>query len=280
MFTEIKHTLRRMRGAIIGWGIGLFAYGLLMVSFYSSLEMMEGFIENLENYPPEMLAFFPNIMEIMTPQGYMDTYYFSYMTIILGIFAISACANLLVSDEEKGILDLLMAYPVSRSGFFWGRFVGFLIATASILLISWLGWLIPAGSSGLELSALEMLRPFLPLFVVLVLFGAMALLFSMLLPAARLATGLASGLLIVNFLLIGLANINPDLMPIYKLTPLHFYQGGAAIGGLDWGNLLGLAGISTLMALLAWWRFQRREIRVGGEGGWKLPRLAILGKHS
>ena len=42
-------------------------------------------------------------------QGYMDTYYFSYMTIILGIFAISACANLLVSDEEKGILDLLMA---------------------------------------------------------------------------------------------------------------------------------------------------------------------------
>jgi ABC-2 type transport system permease protein len=280
MFTEIKHTLRRMRGAIIGWGIGLFAYGLLMVSFYSSLEMMEGFIENLENYPPEMLAFFPNIMEIMTPQGYMDTYYFSYMTIILGIFAISACANLLVSDEEKGILDLLMAYPVSRSGFFWGRFVGFLIATASILLISWLGWLIPAGSSGLELSALEMLRPFLPLFVVLVLFGAMALLFSMLLPAARLATGLASGLLIVNFLLIGLANINPDLMPIYKLTPLHFYQGGAAIGGLDWGNLLGLAGISTLMALLAWWRFQRREIRVGGEGGWKLPRLAILGKRS
>ena len=62
MFTEFKHTLRRMRGAIIGWGIGLFAYGLMMVSFYSSLEMMEGFLENLENYPPEMLAFFPNIM--------------------------------------------------------------------------------------------------------------------------------------------------------------------------------------------------------------------------
>ena len=33
-------------------------------------------------------------------------------------------------------------------------------------------------------------------------------------------------------------------------------------------------------ALLAWWRFQRREIRVGGEGGWKLPKLAFLGKRS
>ena len=280
MFTEFKHTLRRMRGAIIGWGIGLFAYGLMMVSFYSSLEMMEGFIENLENYPPEMLAFFPNIMEIMSPQGYMDTYYFSYMTIILGIFAISACANLLVSDEEKGILDLLVSYPVTRSGFYWGRFLGFLTATAAILVISWLGWLIPAGGSGLELSAIEMLRPFLPLFVVLVLFGALALLFSMLLPAGRLATGLAGGLLIVNFLLIGLANINPDLLPIFKLSPLYFYQGGTAIEGLDWGALLGLAAISLLFMLLAWWRFERREIRVGGEGGWKLPRLGMLGRRS
>ena len=169
---------------------------------------------------------------------------------------------------------------ISRSGFFWGRFVGFLTATAAILLISWLGWLIPAGSSGLELGAIEMLRPFLPLFVVLMLFGALALLFSMLLPAARMATGLAGGLLIVNFLLIGLANINPDLMPLYEFTPLYFYQGGAAIGGLEWGSLFGLAGISILFALLAWWRFQRREIRVGGEGAWKLPKLAFLGKRS
>ncbi|MGB5844378.1 MAG: ABC transporter permease subunit [Anaerolineales bacterium] len=280
MFTEIKHTLRRMRGAIIGWGIGLFAYGLMMANFFTSLEMMEGFLENLENYPPEMLAFFPNILDIMSPKGYMDTYYFSYMTLFIGFFAVTACANLLVGDEEKGILDLLVSYPVSRSGFFWGRLLGFLVATAIILLVSWLGWLIPAESSGLNLSAVELLQPFLPLYVVLVLFGVMALLFSMLLPAARMATGLAGGLLLVNFLLVGLANIKPELSSIFELTPLYFYQGGAAIEGIDWGRLLGLMGITMVLALLAWWRFQRREIRVGGEGGWKLPKLALGSKRS
>jgi len=277
MFTEIKHTLRRMRGAIIGWGIGLFAYGLMMANFFTSLEMMEGFLDNLENYPAEMLAFFPNIFDIMSPKGYMDTYFFSYMTLIVGFFAVTACANLLVGDEEKGILDLLVSYPVSRSGFFWGRLIGFLIATAIILLASWLGWLIPAGSSGLNLSVIELLQPFLPLYVVLVLFGVMALLFSMLLPAARMATGLAGGLLLVNFLFIGLANLNQDLGAIYELTPLYFYQGGAAIEGIDWGSLLGLTGITLVFALLAWLLFQRREIRVGGEGGWKLPKLAFMG---
>ena len=280
MFTEIKHTLRRMRGAIIGWGIGLFAYGFMMAKFFTSLEMMEGFLENLENYPPEMLAFFPNILDIMSPKGYMDTYYFSYMTLFIGFFAVTACANLLVGDEEKGILDLLVSYPVSRSGFFWGRLLGFLVATAIILLVSWLGWLIPAESSGLNLSAVELLQPFLPLYVVLVLFGVMALLFSMLLPAARMATGLAGGLLLVNFLLVGLANIKPELSSIFELTPLYFYQGGAAIEGIDWGSLLGLMGITMVLALLAWWRFQRREIRVGGEGGWKLPKLALGSKRS
>ena len=280
MLTEIKHTLRRMRGAIIGWGIGLFAYGFMMAKFFTSLEMMEGFLDNLENYPAEMLAFFPNIFDIMSPKGYMDTYFFSYMTLIIGFFAITACANLLVGDEEKGILDLLVSYPVSRSGFFWGRLIGFLIATVMILLASWLGWLISAGSSGLNLSAIELLQPFIPLYVVLVLFGGMALLLSMLLPAARMATGLAGGLLLVNFLFIGLANLNPDLAAIYELTPLYFYQGGAAIEGIDWGNLLGLMGITLIFTLMAWLLFQRREIRVGGEGGWKLPKLAFRGKSS
>ncbi len=29
--------------------------------------------------------------------------------------------------------------------------------------------------------------------------------------------------------------------------------------------------LSVLFAALAWWCFQRRDIRVGGEGGWRLP---------
>jgi ABC-2 type transport system permease protein len=275
MFTEFKHTLRRLRGSIIGWGIGIFSYGLLMASFYSAMQGMEDFTELLENYPQEMLAFFPSISEIMTPQGYMDTYYFAYMTLIIGIFSVAAGGNLLVADEEKGILDLLIAYPVSRSGFFLGRLAGYLVATAVILIISWLGWLIPSGSSGLGLDAVQLLRPFLPLYVILVLFGMFALLLSMLLPSARSAAGLSGAMLVINFLLVGLSNINPELQEIYELTPLYFYQGGSAVVGVDWVSILFLSDLAMILVLLAWWLFTRREIRVGGEGGWKLPNLGF-----
>jgi len=275
MFTEFKHTLRRLRGSIIGWGIGIFSYGLLMASFYSAMQGMEDFTELLENYPQEMLAFFPSISEIMTPQGYMDTYYFAYMTLIIGIFSVAAGGNLLVADEEKGILDLLIAYPVNRSGFFLGRLAGYLVATAVILIISWLGWLIPSGSSGLGLDAVQLLKPFLPLYVILVLFGMFALFLSMLLPSARSAAGLSGAMLVINFLLVGLSNINPELQEIYDLTPLYFYQGGSAVVGVDWVSILFLSDLAMILVLLAWWLFTRREIRVGGEGGWKLPNLGF-----
>jgi ABC-2 type transport system permease protein len=277
MFAEFRYTLRRMRGQMIGWGIGLALYGLLMVSFYSSVAEMENLMEFYESYPQEMLAFFGDaIRAINTPQGYLELYYFSYMTVIVGIFAVGACASLLVGDEERGILDLVMAHPVSRTALFWGRLLGFAATTVVILLVGWLSWVIPSGGSGMELTWIEFLRPFLPLFAELLLFGTLALLLSMVLPSGRMAGMFSGGLLVANYLLIGLSNINEDL----KFTPLHYYQGGKAVTELNWGWLAGLLAVSGVFAGLAWWRFQRRDIRVGGEGGWRLPSLSLPFRRS
>jgi ABC-2 type transport system permease protein len=276
MFAEFRHTLRRMRGQIIGWGIGLTLYGLLMVSLYDSIVGIEGFQELMASYPQELMAFFgDDMLSITTPKGYIGLYYFNYMTIIIGIFAVGACASLLVGDEEKGLLDLVMAHPVSRTALFWGRLLGFAATTVVILLVGWLSWLIPSGSSGLDLAWIELLRPFLPLFAELLLFGTLALLLSLLLPSVRIAGMITGGLLIANYLLIGLANINEDLKSVIEFTPLHYYQGGDAITELNWGWLAGLLAVSAAFVLLARWRFQRRDIRVGGEGGWRLPSLSF-----
>ena len=270
MFAEFKHTLRRLRGQIIGWSIGLGVYSLLMVSLFDSIVNIEGFEELMASYPPELLSFFgDSMLAITTPVGYVDVYYFLYMPIIIGIFVVGVGANLLVGDEEKGTLDLIMAYPVSRTALFWGRWLGFAAATAVILFMSWLSWVIPSGSVGLDLTWIEFLRPFLPLLAVLLLFGGLALLLSFLLPSARMASMLTGGLLVANFLLDGLANANDDLRKITEYLPLHFFQGGDAITELNGEWLIGLLAVSLAFAILAWLRFQRRDIRVGGEGSWQ-----------
>jgi ABC-2 type transport system permease protein len=277
MFAEFKHTLRRKRGAILGWGIGLGIYGILMVSLFDSIANIEGIQQMLQSYPKEMMAFFggADFLAITTPKGYMDLYYFGYMPVIVGIFAAVAGAGLLVNDEETGILDLVLAHPVSRAALFWGRVAGFVLATVLILLVSWLSWMLPAQSTTMDLTWGQFLWPFIPLFAELMLWGTLALVLSLVLPSARMAAALTSGLLVADYLLQGLANINEDLKAIVQYTPLHFYQGGRAMDGLNWGWLGGLLGVSLIFTLLAWWRFQQRDIRVGGEGGWRLPRLSL-----
>jgi len=279
MLAELKHTLGRMRGQMIGWGIGLALYGLVMISFYDSIAGMENFQQFMEAYPEQMQAFFKSMAELNTPKGYLGTYYFSYMQLIIGILAISAGAGLLVSDEERGILDLVLAHPISRTALFWGRLLGLVAVLVLVLAVSWLSWVIPSGGTGLKLTWIEFLRPFLPLFALLLLFGTLALLLSMLLPSGRVAGMISGALLVADFLLVGLANSNQELKSIVKFTPLYYFQGGDAVTGLNWGWLGGLLAVSVLFAVVAWLLFRRRDIRVGGERSWRLPSLkAVLRK--
>ncbi len=269
MFTELRFALGRLRGRILGWGIGLATYSVLMVSLFEDVTQID-FQALLETYPKEMLAFFGGIAELGTAPGYLDTYYFNYMTLIIGILAIGVGAGLLVNDEEQGILDLLLAHPIGRTALFWGRYLSLGLCLAIVLVIGQLGWMLPPQSANLGLTWVEFLMPCLPLWAVLMLFGSLALLLSMALPSGRLASAISGGLLVANYLLVGLANMNENLRRVVELTPLKYYQGGYAIRGIEWSWLAGLLAASAIMALAAWALFLRRDIRVGGEHEWGL----------
>jgi ABC-2 type transport system permease protein len=184
-------------------------------------------------------------------------------------------AGLLVGDEEKGILDLVLSYPVSRVKLFLGRLLGLVTATGMVMTLSWLSWVLSSIGTGLDLTLIEFLRPFIPLFAVLLFLGTFTTLLSLFLPSTRVAGMLSGGLLIANFLLIGLSNINENLEAFVKFTPLYYYQGGDAIDNINWEWFVGLLAVTAVFSILALWRFQRREIRVGGEGSWELSSLRL-----
>lgn len=279
MFAEFKHTLRRLRGQIIGWSLGLGLFSLFMALFWDTVLQMEGLQEMIENYPPEMAAFFGGMTAITTLPGYMNAYYFSMMPVIAGVFAILAGAGLLAADEEKGVLDLVLTYPISRTRLFWGRLLALSTGLAIVMIAGWLGWYLPSPRTSMDLSAVAFLLPFLSLLAVLLLFAALALLLSMVLPATRLAAALAGVLLVGNFLLIGMANLDEGLQALVEVTPLHYYQGGFAVNGVEWMWLGGLLLAAFLLAVAAWLLFQRRDIRVGGERSWQL-RLPTVGART
>lgn len=279
MFTELRYTLARYRWQILGWGLGIGALGLLLVSFYDSFVAEQSdFLEMIKAYPPEFLAFFGgDETTILSPNGYLGMYGFSMLPAIIGIFAVLAGSGLLASDEESGRLDLILAHPLTRPALFLGRVLALLLVTLAISGLGWLGFSALLGGSTLDVSWGQMALAFITLAVQAVVYSSFALLLSLLLPSRRLAATVAGLVMVSSYLLSSMSGIIGALEPIARVLPYAYYQGSDAINGLNWGWLLGLLVVSGLFLLLSWWRFQNRDIRVAGEGSWWRPALLSRG---
>ncbi|HLD94892.1 MAG TPA: ABC transporter permease subunit [Anaerolineales bacterium] len=274
MTTVFLHSLKKYRGAILGWGLTLAIVAMIFVPFYDSIaENAEQFQQMIELYPEELMAFFTGggNFNFTTPEGFLAIEYFSFMPLVIGVFAIMAGSGLLAADEERGVLDLEAAQPVSRSTLFWGRLSSLVVSLFFILVLGYAGVMAGTTYSQMDLDAVDTITPFASLFAYLLFFAGLALLLSMLLPSRSSASMAAGIVLVASFLLAGLSQFNDTLASIEPFLANMYYQGTDWTEGfkLDW--FLILAGLGFLFILLAWWAFLRRDIRVGGEGGWKLP---------
>ncbi len=271
LWTTFRYTFTGMRWQIIGWGLGVALYGLMIIPMYESLGADQGkFQQMIAGYPPEFLAFFgADVNSPLTPAGFLGMYAFSMLPVILGVFSIIAGSGLIVNDEERGRLDLIIAHPVGRPPFYWGRFLGLLGAAASIMILNWLGFSILLGRSSLGVSWGQMAVPFLSLLVQLLLYAALALLLSMLLPSRSLAAMLTAIVMVLSYLLSSLSFLDDRIAAVAKALPYHYYQSVLSFDQLDLTSLLLLLAISLGMSLLAYVLFNLRDIRLSGEGSWR-----------
>jgi ABC-2 type transport system permease protein len=278
--TIFHHSLKDRAIQIIGWGVSLLALAAYLVILHDAFVSQQAQYNKLMSaYPPEMMAFFGGTEDLFSHTGFLNFTYFSYLSVILGFMAIAAGSSLLSADEERGRLDLLAAYPVSRLAFFTARLLAMLLSMALILVLSWLGFVLASPGTGLkDVSPWEYALPHFELLVFMLFFAGLALLLSQVLPARGAATALSSALLLGSYLLRVLVEMDDRLVDIEKLSPLHYLKGGYAIEGLNAGWLLGLLAFGFVFTALAAWRYEHRDIRISGEGNW--PSWMAFGRHS
>jgi ABC-2 type transport system permease protein len=275
LWTTFRYTFRGLRSQILGWGLGLGLYGLMIVPMYETFAgQREQFQQMIASYPPEFLAFFgATVDSMLTPAGFLGMYAFSMLPVIIGIFAVLSGSGLIVSDEERGRLDLILAYPIGRSAFFFGRVLGLLAACLTIMLLAWLGFSLMLGGSSLDVNWSQMAVPFLSLLVQTLAYAALALVLSMFLPARSLAAMVSGAVLVISYMVSSLAFMDERMEALAKLMPYHYFQTTLSFQELNLGWLFALLGVSALMIFIAWVRFVRRDIRLSGEGSWRLSFL-------
>ena len=271
LLTTFRYTIMSLRGQILGWGLGIGLYGLMIVQMFETMAAQQGQLqEMIANYPKEFLAFFGgDANTIMTPAGFLHMYAFSMLPIIISVFSILVGSGMIVSDEERGRLDLIISHPVGRSAFFFGRFLGVIAGMLIIHLMGWIGFSLLLGKSSLGVTVGQMLVPFISLFVQIFFYVALTLLLSLLLPSRNLAAIVSGVIVVSSYMISSLGFMNDMLMTISKIMPYHYFQTVLDVNDLNLTWLISLLGISMLMVVLAWFRFLRRDIRLSGEGSWK-----------
>lgn len=273
-YTITRYSFRRSVWAIIGWGIPLMLLGIITIPFYDLVAENEKQLRPvLENLKPLVKSFVggDEVEEIFTPQGFIALRYFAFLPVILGIYGSVSGSGLLAADEERGILDFVLAHPVSRGQLFWGRVVAFTVSLSCIIGLGWLGlWIGVAKAESMNFSPFQLVLPYLSVFVVTWFFACFSLALSMCVPSRSSAAMISGIVVLAGYIITTLSKAIKGLESWAIFSPLTYYQSNA-MKGLEIDPFIKLFLAALLFLFLARTGFRLRDIRVAGDGGWKLP---------
>ena len=276
IITIASYSLKRSFSIILGWGIPLMLLGIITIPFYDLVAENEKQLRPvLDTLKPLLKSFVggDEAAQVFTPEGFIALRYFAFLPVVMGIFGCVYGSGLLAADEERGILDFLMAHPISRSQIFWGRLLSFLLSLIIIIGFGWFGlWLGVLKAESMNFSPVKLWLPYLSVFAVTWLFACLSFALSMVMPS-RSAAAMFSGIIVLaGYIITNLSKAIKGLESWALFSPITYFQSNAMMG-LKLNPLTVLFVSSVIFVAFAWKAFVNRDIRVAGDGGWKIPFL-------
>jgi ABC-type transport system involved in multi-copper enzyme maturation permease subunit len=161
------------------------------------------------------------------------------------------------SEIRRGTIRLTLSKPVSRIQYLLGKYLGGVVVMAGYAIIASIAMMLFSVSSHVELSPVMKWAPWL-MFCRQLMLGSLAMLLSLFMHpaiAGVLAFFAGNGLYSVN---------NPLYYLLPSYAPFNIFLKileGTIMDGHDVVMLtLYAADFVVFMLLLAWWRFQRKEV--------------------
>jgi len=262
--------LKFARGGLLAWGLGLFAYALLVLLLYPTMREVPGFQSYWEALPQafkeaigatELGAIF-GPTGVISLEGFLGTEFLAWWPMMLAVYAVLFLGGGVAREAERGTLELLLSHPLHRYQVVNSKFAVFLVALGVLAGVSYIGVVVGLLAISEALNQRGLLLALLQGGLILAAVGSYSTLFSCWFLDPRRALT-AAGLLTAGLYALNL--IAPALGSfqwLQKLSLFYYFQAPAILQGTAL-NLAG-AGISlavTVACLMASWLvFQRRDI--------------------
>ena len=248
---------------MLGFGLGSALMAALILAIYPS------YSDALEDFdiPPAMQAFIGDI-DIASASGFITAEFFSWIPILLVVYAIIQGTGALAGEESNGTLDLLLAYPISRTRLFVEKAASIIVGTFVIIALILPGWLLPYASVDIDVTLGRLIVATTAMVPLILAFAGLSLLAASVLSTRRDAASAMAALAVVSFFVNALGQASDVLDPLRPASLFyHFHSDQVVTSGVDAVGVAVLLATATGAASLAALMFQRRDIGVAS-GAW------------
>lgn len=255
--------LRRTRLQLAAYAVVVAIYGAVVAALYPTvLETAELIEPYLELVPQGFLEAFEMGGGISSPGSYFGSQFFQVWVIVAAMFGIGLGTRGAAAENAAGTIEIALSTPLSRTRYLLSTIGAQVIGMALLAAVA----VVSVVAVGPLIDIAFDLGAFAVVGVLSFAFGCAMAGVSTLVSVATLDRGRSIGFgalaLILMYLLIMVAAIEPTVEGLKYLSAFHYYRPAAAI---DKGVMpLGETALFMAVALLGWglaaWRFRTRDL--------------------
>jgi ABC-2 type transport system permease protein len=267
MSSLFLYELRKRRGAMIGWSVGLAVYIIYIIALYPAIG--EQYAQLVDTIDTPLFQAFGDMTTMGTFHGFFSLYVADYVPLVIAIYAIVNGTGTLAGEEEAGTLELILSQPLARWQVVVTKAVAMMVAVLAIIIltaVASVGAFVVLGDQigATDVTSGDLFLVILLAWPVVMTFMMLALFLGAILPTRRMAAMVVTVLLIASFFGNNLASVSDSLATVQPLFPFYYYNGNEILAGSsDWPGILLLLAVMLLLLLLAVVAFARRNVTVG-----------------
>jgi len=252
------------RRSLVAWVVGVGLYVALIVVVWPSIRDSAQLTKAFSDYPDTLKELFGGeaSFDFATSAGYLNAELFSLMyPLFLAVFAIAFASTTLAGEEERGVLDLVLAYPVRRTRVVTEKAVALLVALAVLAAASGVVMYLVGLAVDLDTGLGNLAAAVVGSALVGAVVGAVTLCVGAWRGSRAAAIGAGAAVFGAGYLLQVLSAFVDALDAVRWVSPMYLANRQTPIrAGWPWPEYAVLAVVTGLLILVARVCFSRRDL--------------------